>query len=62
MSATGGTGADQKGLMDATYALHRHFYDFTRKFYLLGRDRLVRRLAPPREARCWRSAAARRAT
>jgi S-adenosylmethionine-diacylgycerolhomoserine-N-methlytransferase len=47
MSATGSTGADQKGLMDATYALHRHFYDFTRKFYLLGRDRLIRRLAPP---------------
>ncbi|MDF7775885.1 class I SAM-dependent methyltransferase [Sphingomonas sp. AOB5] len=40
-------GADQKGLMDATYALHRHFYDFTRKFYLLGRDRLIRELAPP---------------
>lgn len=46
MSATAGTG-DQKGLMDATYALHRHFYDFTRKFYLLGRDRLIRELAPP---------------
>ncbi|KTF69914.1 class I SAM-dependent methyltransferase [Sphingomonas sp. HT-1] len=39
--------ADQKGLMDATYALHRHFYDLTRKFYLLGRDRLIRELAPP---------------
>lgn len=47
MSAAGGS-TDQKGLMDATYALHRHFYDFTRKFYLLGRDRLIRRLAPPR--------------
>jgi S-adenosylmethionine-diacylgycerolhomoserine-N-methlytransferase len=46
MSAATG-GADQKGLMDATYALHRHFYDFTRKFYLLGRDRLIRELAPP---------------
>lgn len=33
--------------MDATYALHRHFYDFTRKFYLLGRDRLIRDLNPP---------------
>lgn len=40
-------GADQKGLMEATYGLHRHFYDFTRKFYLLGRDRLIRELAPP---------------
>jgi S-adenosylmethionine-diacylgycerolhomoserine-N-methlytransferase len=40
-------GSDQKSLMDDVYALHRHFYDFTRKFYLFGRDRLVRRLAPP---------------
>jgi len=38
---------DQKVLMDDVYALHRHFYDFTRKFYLFGRDRLVRSLAPP---------------
>jgi len=48
MSAGAGTaGAEQKRLMDATYALHRHFYDLTRKFYLLGRDRLIRDLAPP---------------
>jgi len=47
MSAATG-GADQKGLMDATYALHRHFYDFTRKFYLLGRDALIRGLNPPK--------------
>ena len=38
---------DQKSLMDDVYALHRHFYDFTRKFYLFGRDRLIRDLAPP---------------
>ena len=38
---------DQKALMDDVYALHRHFYDFTRRFYLLGRDRLIQRLAPP---------------
>ncbi|MES2987822.1 MAG: class I SAM-dependent methyltransferase [Pseudomonadota bacterium] len=38
---------NQKSLMDDVYALHRHFYDFTRKFYLLGRDRLIRELAPP---------------
>ncbi|NML06845.1 class I SAM-dependent methyltransferase [Sphingomonas sp. G-3-2-10] len=44
--STAAAGADQKGLMDATYGLHRHFYDFTRKFYLLGRDRLIRELAP----------------
>jgi len=47
MSSAAG-GADQKGLMDATYALHRHFYDFTRKFYLLGRDALIRGLNPPK--------------
>jgi S-adenosylmethionine-diacylgycerolhomoserine-N-methlytransferase len=41
------TRADQKVLMDDVYALHRHFYDFTRKFYLFGRDRLIRDLAPP---------------
>ncbi|MCX8474822.1 MAG: class I SAM-dependent methyltransferase [Sphingomonas sp.] len=39
--------SDQKALMDDVYALHRHFYDFTRRFYLLGRDRLIQRLAPP---------------
>lgn len=38
---------DQKVLMDDVYSLHRHFYDFTRKFYLFGRDRLVRSLVPP---------------
>lgn len=41
------TAQDQKALMDQVYALHRHFYDFTRRFYLLGRDRLIHRLAPP---------------
>ncbi|MBC9034062.1 class I SAM-dependent methyltransferase [Sphingomonas sp. JC676] len=44
---SGNQGGDQKSLMDDVYGLHRHFYDFTRKFYLFGRDRLVRRLAPP---------------
>jgi S-adenosylmethionine-diacylgycerolhomoserine-N-methlytransferase len=38
---------DQKVLMDDVYSLHRHFYDVTRRFYLFGRDRLVRSLAPP---------------
>ena len=27
--------------MDAVYALQRHIYDFTRKYYLLGRDTLI---------------------
>lgn len=33
--------------MDANYALQRHIYDLTRKYYLLGRDRLIAELAPP---------------
>nr|WP_264588337.1 MULTISPECIES: class I SAM-dependent methyltransferase [unclassified Sphingobium] len=33
--------------MDAQYALQRHVYDITRKYYLLGRDRLIRDLAVP---------------
>ena len=34
-------------LMDRLYRRQRHFYDFTRKYYLLGRDRLIEGLAPP---------------
>jgi S-adenosylmethionine-diacylgycerolhomoserine-N-methlytransferase len=30
--------------MDQIYAVQRHFYDATRKYYLLGRDRLIREL------------------
>jgi S-adenosylmethionine-diacylgycerolhomoserine-N-methlytransferase len=41
--------AGQKALMDDVYALHRHFYDLTRKFYLFGRDRLIRGLVPPQD-------------
>ncbi|QDX28317.1 class I SAM-dependent methyltransferase [Sphingomonas suaedae] len=33
--------------MDAVYAAQRHIYDVTRKYYLLGRDRLIEELAPP---------------
>jgi S-adenosylmethionine-diacylgycerolhomoserine-N-methlytransferase len=33
--------------MDAMYRLQRHFYDLTRKPYLLGRDTLIRELAVP---------------
>ncbi|TGX53402.1 class I SAM-dependent methyltransferase [Sphingomonas gei] len=46
MSQAGGA-AEQKQAMDAVYAFHRHIYDFTRKFYLFGRDRLIAQLAPP---------------
>lgn len=34
-------------LMDGVYRYQRHFYDLTRKYYLLGRDRLIDRLAVP---------------
>lgn len=33
--------------MDAIYARQRHFYDLTRKYYLLGRDRLIAKLDVP---------------
>lgn len=35
--------------MDAIYRGQRHIYDLTRKHYLLGRDRLIRELAPPED-------------
>jgi S-adenosylmethionine-diacylgycerolhomoserine-N-methlytransferase len=38
-------------LMDRIYRRQRHVYDLTRKFYLLGRDRLIDELAPPPGAR-----------
>jgi len=39
--------ASHAALMDSTYRYQRLIYDVTRRFYLLGRDRLVRDLAPP---------------
>lgn len=47
MSPAHGPEGDQKKAMDETYSFHRHIYDFTRKFYLFGRDALIRDLAPP---------------
>ena len=38
-------------LMDEVYRHQRYFYDFTRKYYLLGRDRLIRNLALAPEER-----------
>jgi len=35
------------GLMDRVYRRQRYIYDFTRKYYLFGRDRLIRELALP---------------
>lgn len=34
-------------LMDRIYRRQRHVYDATRKYYLLGRDRVIAGLAPP---------------
>ncbi|WP_422001144.1 class I SAM-dependent methyltransferase [Reyranella sp.] len=39
-------GAAEAVLMDRIYRRQRHFYDITRKYYLLGRDRLIDGLAP----------------
>jgi S-adenosylmethionine-diacylgycerolhomoserine-N-methlytransferase len=33
-------------LMNRMYRRQRHFYDFTRKYYLIGRDELIAGLAP----------------
>jgi S-adenosylmethionine-diacylgycerolhomoserine-N-methlytransferase len=38
-------------LMDDVYRYQRYIYDFTRKYYLFGRDRLIRELAPKPGAR-----------
>lgn len=35
------------GLMDRIYRRQRHVYDLSRKYYLLGRDRLIEDLDPP---------------
>jgi S-adenosylmethionine-diacylgycerolhomoserine-N-methlytransferase len=37
--------ADHTQLMDKVYRHQRHIYDLTRKYYLLGRDRLVKDVA-----------------
>lgn len=37
----------QQALMNRIYAHQRHIYDASRKYYLLGRDDLVKQLAPP---------------
>jgi S-adenosylmethionine-diacylgycerolhomoserine-N-methlytransferase len=44
MSAVGHSHAE---LMDGVYRYQRHVYDLTRKYYLLGRDRLIGGLAVP---------------
>jgi S-adenosylmethionine-diacylgycerolhomoserine-N-methlytransferase len=46
VSAVGHTG-NQASLMDGVYRRQRHIYDLTRKYYLLGRDRLIAGLDVP---------------
>ena len=46
MSAVGHSHAE---LMDGVYRYQRHVYDLTRKYYLLGRDRLIDGLDIPPE-------------
>lgn len=48
MSASGNNPTAEV-LMDSVYRRQRHFYDVTRKYFLLGRDTLIARLAPPPE-------------
>lgn len=47
MSGLASASEPHAGRMDAIYRSQRHIYDLTRKYYLLGRDRLIRELAPP---------------
>ncbi|KAB2685298.1 MULTISPECIES: class I SAM-dependent methyltransferase [Brucella/Ochrobactrum group] len=41
-------GIDHASLMDRVYRRQRHFYDATRKYYLLGRDPMIAGLAVPK--------------
>jgi S-adenosylmethionine-diacylgycerolhomoserine-N-methlytransferase len=41
------TGSEAAALMDVVYRRQRHIYDLTRKYFLFGRDRLIRALDPP---------------
>jgi S-adenosylmethionine-diacylgycerolhomoserine-N-methlytransferase len=41
---TNSPGGGHAALMDQVYRRQRHIYDLTRKYYLLGRDRLIREL------------------
>jgi len=47
MSARVDAQAGHAARMDRIYRSQRHFYDLTRKYYLLGRDRAIRALQPP---------------
>ncbi len=42
---TAAAAGNHAALMDRIYRRQRYIYDFTRKYYLFGRDRLIRQLA-----------------
>lgn len=42
-------GADHAAAMDRMYRLTRHVYDLTRRYYLLGRDRMLERVVTSRD-------------
>lgn len=42
------TGVDHAAAMDRMYRLTRHVYDLTRRYYLLGRDRMLERVVTSR--------------
>ncbi len=47
VAAMHGERQSARDLMDGIYRHQRQIYDFTRKYYLLGRDRLIRELDVP---------------
>jgi S-adenosylmethionine-diacylgycerolhomoserine-N-methlytransferase len=47
--STVGQAGSHASLMDGVYRYQRHFYDLTRKYYLLGRDRMLAGLDVPTE-------------
>ncbi|ASP52095.1 class I SAM-dependent methyltransferase [Sinorhizobium meliloti] len=47
MSAVQAANESHAHLMDRMYRYQRYIYDFTRKYYLFGRDTLIRELNPP---------------
>lgn len=44
-------GQSHAALMDSVYRRQRHIYDFTRKYYLFGRDGLIDAMQPKADAR-----------
>jgi S-adenosylmethionine-diacylgycerolhomoserine-N-methlytransferase len=51
MSSRAEVAVTDAALMDSLYRRQRHFYDVTRKYYLLGRDRLIDGLTPAPDGR-----------